>query len=97
MPELPPKVLHALVHGRVQGVGFRAFVAHHAQELHLTGWVRNTSDGDVEVLAEGDESDLQILLGYLSSGPRGSWVSAVDSDWESSERAYNSFFVAATD
>jgi acylphosphatase len=51
-------VLHFLIQGRVQGVGFRWFVNREASELNLRGWVRNTEEGDVEVLASGKESDL---------------------------------------
>lgn len=86
--------LHALIRGRVQGVGFRFFVQRKAADLSLTGWVRNTPDGDVEVTAEGDEANLQVLLGSLYQGPRGSWVSSVDADWGKSSKSYPSFFVA---
>ena len=54
-------VLHFLVNGRVQGVGFRWFVHREAAELGLRGWVRNTDTGDVEVLAAGDPEDLADL------------------------------------
>ena len=54
-------VLHFLIQGRVQGVGFRWFVHREASELDLRGWVRNTEDGDVEVVASGDEADLAEL------------------------------------
>ena len=47
-------VVHFLIQGRVQGVGFRWFVQREASELDLRGWVRNTEDGDVEVVAAGD-------------------------------------------
>ena len=49
-----PWLLHFLIQGRVQGVGFRWFVQREASELDLRGWVRNTEDGDVEVVAAGD-------------------------------------------
>jgi acylphosphatase len=45
--------LHAFVHGRVQGVGYRATTMDEARRLNLAGWVRNRIDGSVEVLAEG--------------------------------------------
>ncbi|HUA93827.1 MAG TPA: acylphosphatase [Terracidiphilus sp.] len=70
-------VLHFLVQGRVQGVGFRWFVHREASELELRGWVRNTEDGDVEVLAAGAETDLDELRGSLRRGPRGSRVDRV--------------------
>ena len=70
-------VLHFLVKGRVQGVGFRWFVQREAAELGLRGWVRNTDRGDVEVVAAGDEGLLAELKVALHKGSRGSRVDAV--------------------
>ena len=70
-------VLHFLVRGRVQGVGFRWFVHREASELDLRGWVRNTEDGDVELVVAGAEESLQELRGSLKKGPRGSRVDRV--------------------
>ena len=67
-------VLHFLIQGRVQGVGFRWFVHREASELDLRGWVRNTEDGEVEVVASGNEADLAELRASLRRGPRGSRV-----------------------
>ncbi len=67
-------VLHFLIRGRVQGVGFRWFVHREASELNLSGWVRNTEDGDVEVVATGNVEDLGELRSSLRRGPRGSRV-----------------------
>ena len=67
-------VLHFLVKGRVQGVGFRWFVQREASELGLRGWVRNTEDGHVEVVASGEVADLAELRDSLRKGPRGSRV-----------------------
>lgn len=70
-------VLHFLIRGRVQGVGFRWFVHREASELELRGWVRNTEDGEVEVVAAGDPDDLNELRSSLRKGPRGSRVDKV--------------------
>jgi acylphosphatase len=67
-------VLHFLVQGRVQGVGFRWYVNREAGELGLRGWVRNTEEGDVEVVASGEEADLAELRSSLRRGPRGARV-----------------------
>ena len=67
-------VLHFLIQGRVQGVGFRWFVHREASELDLRGWVRNTEGGDVEVVASGSAEDLAELRASLRRGPRGSRV-----------------------
>jgi acylphosphatase len=70
-------VHHYLVKGRVQGVGFRWFVHREAAGLELRGWVRNTEDGHVEVVASGDQADLADLHLALKKGSRGSRVDAV--------------------
>lgn len=70
-------VLHFMVRGRVQGVGFRWFVHREAAELGLRGWVRNTDSGEVEIVAAGDAEDLADLRTELHKGSRGSRVDAV--------------------
>ena len=55
--------------GRVQGVGFRYFTQKKANELHIKGWVKNTPDGRVEVVAQGDETDVNTFIDYLKMGP----------------------------
>jgi acylphosphatase len=70
-------VCHYLVKGRVQGVGFRWFVQREAAEIGLRGWVRNTEEGHVEVVAAGEPEDLVELSQSLKKGSRGSRVDAV--------------------
>jgi acylphosphatase len=70
-------VLHFLIQGRVQGVGFRWFVHREASELELRGWVRNTEEGDVEVVVTGEPEDLAELRASLRRGPRGSRVDRI--------------------
>jgi acylphosphatase len=70
-------VQHFLIKGRVQGVGFRWFVQREAAELGLRGWVRNTTEGHVEVLAAGEPDQLSDLLLALGKGSRGSRVDEV--------------------
>ena len=74
--------LRAVVHGDVQGVGFRYFVQRRAREARLTGWVRNRVDGAVECLAEGPRPALEGLLADLRRGPGLAEVGAVDVEWE---------------
>jgi acylphosphatase len=70
-------VRYYLVKGRVQGVGFRWFVHREAAELGLRGWVRNTDDGHVEVVASGEADVLAELKAAIRKGSRGSRVDAV--------------------
>lgn len=70
-------ILHLLVVGRVQGVGFRWFVRKNAEALGVAGWVRNADGGDVEVAARGDESQLAALMEAVGRGPTGAHVTAI--------------------
>lgn len=58
----------------MQGVGFRWFVQREASQLDLRGWVRNTEEGEVEIVASGDPADLDELRATLRRGPRGARV-----------------------
>ncbi len=73
---------HAFISGRVQGVAFRFFARHVANQLGLTGWVRNLNDGRVEVVAEGDRDRLELFRDELEKGPRMARVEKVDLNWE---------------
>jgi acylphosphatase len=70
-------VRHYSVEGRVQGVGFRWFVHREAAELGLRGWVRNTEDGRVELVAAGDDAQHSRLRAVLQKGSRGSRVDRI--------------------
>ena len=89
-----PAALHATVRGSVQGVGFRDYVRTRARFLGLSGYVRNTLDGGVEVVAEGPRANLEQLLDQLREGPRGSRVEAVDAEWGTPTGRYEGFGVA---
>lgn len=88
--------LHATVEGRVQGVGFRAFVEDSAFSLNLTGWVRNRWSGSVEVMAEGPRLQLEKLLLALQRGPRAAHVIKVDSQWEKWTGEFGDFRLRST-
>jgi acylphosphatase len=89
VPADPPRErrLHAVVHGRVQGVGYRATTLDEARRLGLAGWVRNRVDGKVEVLVEGAEAKLNLFLAYLNRGPLGAHVTSVVADWDDAQGA----------
>ena len=73
--------LHAVVHGYVQGVGFRYFASHKALSLGLRGYARNRGDGSVEVMAQGPHGALENLLVALRQGPSASEVDRVETIW----------------
>lgn len=84
-------VLHAVLRGRVQGVGFRIFVRDAARRHGCTGWVRNLPDGCVEVHAEGTESDLTEMLTDLNQGPPWAHVADIDLTWSNSPEKHDGF------
>lgn len=88
--------LHAIVTGRVQGVGFRYFVVDQAERLGVTGWVRNRWDNTVEVTAEGSRKALERLVLQLQRGPVSSHVSRVQVDWVPPSGEFLDFRVRGT-
>lgn len=91
----PGARLEATVRGRVQGVGFRIFVAHRAAALGLTGWVRNGSNSSVECVAEGRREDLESLLAALELGPAGARVESVSRTWGSATGSFDRFAITS--
>ena len=96
LPESSFSRLHTIVEGRVQGVGFRYFVLSKAQQLNVTGWVRNTAEGDVEVLAEGAREELEELLSALQKGPRSAFVTKTREKWEPARGEFQKFDIRST-
>ena len=70
--------IRLIVHGEVQGVGFRAFTRRCAVILCLQGWVRNRNDGTVEAELIGTAEALEKMLGHLREGPRWSQVDEIE-------------------
>lgn len=87
------KRLEAIVHGYVQGVGFRWSTREVARRLSLLGYVRNRWDRTVEVVAEGPERALRDLLTFLEAGPSAASVNHVDVNWLSSRGEFHGFEV----
>ncbi|WP_448002875.1 acylphosphatase [Agromyces bauzanensis] len=63
-----------IVHGEVQGVGFRYSARYEAARLGVAGWVRNRPDGAVEAEIEGDEASVAVMLEWFAEGPPGAVV-----------------------
>jgi acylphosphatase len=76
---------HVVVHGFVQGVGFRLAIERAARSRSLAGWVRNCPDGTVEAVFEGEREDVEALVDFSRRGPRGAEVERVDVAGESPE------------
>lgn len=73
------RTVRFFVSGRVQGVGFRAFLVREANALGLAGWTRNRADGSVEALAAGPEAAVRAFLAAAGRGPS---AARVDRLWE---------------
>lgn len=75
--------VHIWVKGRVQGVGFRAYVEYCARQIgDLTGWVRNVGYDTVESVAEGERPDVELFIQAMKDGPSASRVDESKIEWE---------------
>jgi len=83
----------ARIEGRVQGVGFRYSCMNEGQRLGLSGWVRNTPEGDVEVWVEGTKEKIETFLRWLHKGPPGARVDTVHYETCSPTGKYREFGV----
>ena len=82
------------VYGQVQGVGFRYFTQHEAVRLNLRGYAKNLDDGSVEVLACGNDEQVEKLLAWLKAGgPRSARVDKVLAEPHQPEQAWSNFSI----
>lgn len=84
---------HLKIRGRVQGVYYRYSMVREAQNLGLTGWVRNLEDGSVEAVAEGERVNIEALIAWSRQGPAGARVDGVDVQWQSADESFSGFVV----
>lgn len=75
---MPLVARHLMIHGRVQGVWYRAWAVETARQLGLAGWVRNRSNGCVEALVEGEAEATERFVALAQDGPTGSKVARID-------------------
>ncbi|MFH1858118.1 MAG: acylphosphatase [Candidatus Omnitrophota bacterium] len=87
------KRIHVFYSGRVQGVGFRFTAEHIALSLQLVGWVKNLTDGRVEVVAEGEETKLVHFLEKMKNGPMKPYIRGVEVDWQAAKGEFDDFGV----
>ena len=94
MPEGSEVVrVHVRATGRVQNVGFRAYVEYNARQAGVTGWVRNVGSDTVEAVAEGTRERLDRFVAAMKTGPRGGQVDETKIEWEHPTGEYGAFGV----
>jgi acylphosphatase len=79
--------------GRVQGVGFRLSVTRLACSYEVTGWIRNLSDGRVELLAEGEEVEVRDFLGAIEQSHLKAFIREINVMWQEAENIYRGFHI----
>lgn len=84
---------YCIAKGKVQGVGYRDFVAHTAEEHQLTGWVQNQKDGSVCMVLQGYPDDLKLCIERLHAGPPLARVESVSADWRTPAKQFDGFSV----
>ncbi|RJQ38165.1 acylphosphatase [Candidatus Microgenomates bacterium] len=82
---------HIIISGFVQGVGFRHFVKKNAIKLGLTGWVRNTQDGKVEAIFQGEKENIEEIIKVCKKGPFISEVKNMEVKWEEGKEKFAGF------
>jgi len=87
------KRANIIVSGRVQGVFFRVYAKQKAEKLKLIGWIRNVPNGQVEIVAEGEEKDLKDLIKQCYNGPSGAKIEEVTVEWGNYKGEFNEFKV----
>jgi acylphosphatase len=85
---------HIWVSGIVQGVDFRYFTFQEAREKNVSGWIRNTVDGGIEAVFEGEKEDVEKMIDFCSKGPLGSHVEGIEVKKEKFKGEFGDFEIA---
>jgi len=88
--------VHLIIHGRVQGVAFRYSAEDQANRIGIGGWVRNLHNGTVEIIAEGQRSELEELIKWCGHGPSLARVTDVEIEWLEPTNEFERFYSART-
>jgi len=83
--------VHLIISGYVQGVGFRYSVRKKANIFNINGWVKNNIDGTVEIVAEGDDKNIQAFLEYCKKGPSLASINNIKLDYEDPKQEFKDF------
>ncbi|MFH1766631.1 MAG: acylphosphatase [Patescibacteria group bacterium] len=84
---------HILITGRVQGVYFRSYTRAEAEKFNLSGWVRNSIGGSVEIVAEGEKKDIEKLIAWCHKGPSSANVVNVEVEWHEYKGEFDRFSI----
>lgn len=87
------KRIHILISGYVHGVGFRYFVQKKAKILNIKGWVKNNNDESVEIVAEGEDNNIDSFIEYCKMGPSPALVKNVEVHEESPQLEFKEFSI----
>lgn len=87
--------VHLFISGTVHGVGFRQFVKSHARKLGLVGWVKNTQDGKVEAVIQGEQRVIDALISLCRKGPFLAEVKDIALQKENTTKIFSSFDVVS--
>ena len=90
---MPTMRAHVYVHGRVQGVFFRATTRDKAIALGVKGWVKNCLDGSVEAVFEGEKDAVEKMINWCKKGPEGAFVNHIDIRWEKYSGEFDEFSI----
>ena len=90
---MPTTRAHVYVHGRVQGVFFRATTRDKARSLGVKGWVKNCQDGSVEAVFEGEKDTVEKVVDWCKKGPEGAFVNHIDIRWEKYSGEFDEFSI----
>ena len=90
---MPMTRAHVYVHGRVQGVFFRASARDNARLFDIKGWVKNCFDGSVEAVFEGKKDAVDNMVNWCRKGPSGALVEYIDVCWEEYSGEFDEFSV----
>jgi acylphosphatase len=85
--------LKVIISGKVQGVFFRVNTKNKAEQFGVNGWVKNTSDGKVEAVFEGDENKIYEMIEWCSKGPSNSKVTKIDIIKKKYKNEYDNFSI----
>ena len=83
--------VYIIVRGLVQGIFFRVSTKEKAQQLGITGWVRNLDSGKVEIIAEGEKKKLEELIEWCNKGPSSARIEEVKTEWQLYKAEFENF------